>query len=75
MSTAAMAFSLYAVNEGMMDDVPVKKIVAFEAAMQAYLKSHSADLINQINETADFNDDIAAAMRKAIEAFKTNGAW
>jgi F-type H+-transporting ATPase subunit alpha len=75
MSTAAMAFSLFAVNESLMDDVPVKKVVAFEAAMQSYLKSNSADLINKINETADFNDDIAAEMRKAIEAFKANGAY
>jgi F-type H+/Na+-transporting ATPase subunit alpha len=75
MSTAAMAFSLFAVNESLMDDVPVKKVVAFEAAMQSYLKSNSAALIAKMNETADFNDDIAAEMRKAIEAFKANGTY
>jgi F-type H+-transporting ATPase subunit alpha len=75
MSTAEMAFSLYAVNEGFMDDVPVNKIVAFEAAMQAHLKSANADLISKINETADFNDEIAAEMKAAIEAFKANGVW
>jgi F-type H+/Na+-transporting ATPase subunit alpha len=53
----------------------VKKVVVFEAAMQSYLKSHSADLINKINETADYNDGIAAEMKAAIEAFKTNGAY
>lgn len=75
MSTAAMAFSLFAVNESMMDDVPVKKVVAFEAAMQSYLKSNYAALLARMNETADFNDDIAAEMRKAIEAFKANGTY
>ena len=75
MSTAAMAFSLFGVNEGLMDDVPVNKVVAFEAAMQSYLKSNSAALIAKINETGDFNDDIAAEMRKAIEAFKAKGSY
>jgi len=75
MSTAEMAFSLFAVNEGLMDDVDVNKIVSFEAAMQSHLKSANADLINRINETADFNDEIAAEMKAAIEAFKANGVW
>ncbi len=75
MSIAEMAFSLYAVNEGLMDDVPVNKIVAFEAAMQSHLKSANADLVSKINESADFNDEIAAEIKAAIEAFKANGVW
>jgi F-type H+-transporting ATPase subunit alpha len=75
MSTAEMAFSLFAVNEGLMDDVEVSKIVSFEAAMQSHLKSANADLMNRINETADYNDEIAAEMKAAIEAFKANGVW
>ncbi len=75
MSTAEMAFSLYAVDKGFMDDVPANKIVAFEAAMQSHLKSNNADLLAEINENADFNDDIAAKMSAAIEAFKANGVY
>lgn len=75
MSTAEMAFSLYAVDKGYMDDVPANKIVAFEAAMQSHLKSNNADLLAEINENADFNDDIAAKMSAAIEAFKANGVY
>jgi F-type H+-transporting ATPase subunit alpha len=58
-----------------MDDVEVSKIVSFEAAMQSHLKSANADLLNRINETADYNDEIAAEMKAAIEAFKANGVW
>jgi F-type H+-transporting ATPase subunit alpha len=75
MSIAEMAFSLYAVNEGLMDDVPVNKVVSFEAAMQSHLKSANADLVSRINESADFNDEIAAEIKAAIEAFKANGVW
>lgn len=75
MSVAEQAFSLFAANEGFLNDVDVTKVVAFEAAMQAYLKSNSADLIAKINDTGDYNDDIAAEMKAAIEAFKANGSY
>jgi F-type H+-transporting ATPase subunit alpha len=75
MSVAEQAFSLFAANEGFLDDVDVKKVVDFEAAMQAYLKSNEGDLLNKINETGDFNDEIAAAMKAAIEKFKATSTW
>ncbi len=75
MSVAEQAFSLFAANEGFLDDVEVKKVVDFEAAMQAYLKSSEADLVNKINETGDFSDEIAAAMKAAIEKFKSTSTW
>jgi len=75
LSVADMAMSLFAANEGLLDYVDVKKIVPFELAMHAYLQSNSADLMASINKTGDFNDDIAAQMTKAIEAFKANGVY
>ena len=75
LSIAEMGFSLFAANEGFLDDVDVKKIVEYEAAMIAYMKSNKADLIAQINETGDYNDEIAAAMKSALEDFKANGVY
>jgi F-type H+-transporting ATPase subunit alpha len=75
LSVAEMAFSLYAANEGYLKDVEVKKVVDFEAAMLAHLKSNNADLIAQINESGDYNDDIAAAMKSALDKFKANGVY
>jgi F-type H+-transporting ATPase subunit alpha len=75
MGVAEQAFSLFAANEGLLDDVEVKKIVDFEAAMQAYLKSNNAELVKQINESGDFNDEIADAMKAAIEKFKASSTW
>jgi len=75
MSVAEQAFSLFAANEGFLNDVEVNKVVAFEAAMQAYLKANNADLIAKINDTGDYNDDIAAEMKAAIEAFKSNSTY
>ena len=75
LSIAEMAFSLFAANEGYLDDVPAKKIVAFEDAMLAHVKSKNADLMAQINESGDYNDEIAAAMKAALDDFKANGVY
>src|SRR5690606_33005289 len=53
MSVAEMALSIYAVNEGFMDQVPVNKVVDFEAALQGFARSsHKADL-DAINAEPD----------------------
>jgi F-type H+-transporting ATPase subunit alpha len=75
MTVAEMAMSLYAANEGYLDDVVVNKIVDFEAAMLAHVRSVNADLIEKINTSGDYNDEIEAAMRAALDAFKANGAY
>ena len=75
LSIAEMGFSLFAANEGFLDDVDVKKVVEYEAAMLAYMKSNKAELIAQIDETGDYNDEIAAAMKSALDDFKANGVY
>ncbi len=75
LSVAEMAFSLFAANEGYLNDVPVNKVVDFEAAMLADVKSNQADLVAQINESGDYNDDIASAMKSALDNFKANGVY
>ena len=75
MSVAELAFSLYAANEGFLDDVDAKKVVDYEAAMQSYIRSEHPGLLDKINEKGDFNDEIAKEMTKVLEDFKTNGSW
>mgnify|MGYP005748492735 FL=1 len=75
LSTAEMGFSLFAANEGFLDDVEVSKVVDFEAALHSYINSNQKELVEKINATADFNDEIAASMRKALEDFKANHVW
>ena len=75
LSVAEMAFSLYAANEGFLDDVDAKKIVDFEAAMLSYLRSSEKELLDKINEKGDFNGEIESAMKKALETFKSKNTW
>ena len=75
LSIAEMATSLFAANEGFLDDVDANKIVDFEAALLSYMNSSQSALVNKINESGDWNDDIAAEMKAAIEDFKANNAF
>mgnify|MGYP001812315327 CR=1 FL=1 len=75
MSIAEMGFSLYAANEGYLDDIPANKVVDFEAAMLSYVRSECADLLSKINDSGDFNDEIAAEMTAALDNFKANNIW
>jgi F-type H+/Na+-transporting ATPase subunit alpha len=75
LSIAEMAVSLFAANEGFIDDVDVEKVGSFEAALLSNMKSNHADLMAKINETGGFDDEISSGMRSAIESFKTTGSW
>ncbi|MEW6647436.1 MAG: F0F1 ATP synthase subunit alpha [Pseudomonadota bacterium] len=75
MNVAQMAVSLFAANQGFLDDVAVNKVVDFEGALQSYMKAEQSELMAKINETGDYNSDIENALRDAIEKFKANGTW
>ncbi|MGB9670064.1 MAG: F0F1 ATP synthase subunit alpha [Halothiobacillaceae bacterium] len=75
LSVAEMALSLFAANEGYLDDVPVEKIGSFESALHAYAHSNAKDLMEAIGSDGNLNDDISAGLKKTLEAFKANGVW
>ncbi len=75
LTVAEIAFSLFAANEGLLDDIEVNKIVDFEAAMHAYLRSSHRGLLERLNKSGDYNDEIAAEMKGILEEFKQNNTW
>jgi F-type H+-transporting ATPase subunit alpha len=75
MSVAQMAVSLFAVNEGYLDDVDVKKVVDFERALQTFIKTTHGKLVKKINKTCDYNPEIEQGLHAALKDFKANQAW
>ncbi len=75
MTVAEMAVSLYVANEGFLDDIEVPKVRAFEDALQAYMRSSHADLMDTINREADYTDEISAGLKAAVQDFKANHTW
>mgnify|MGYP001454901582 CR=1 FL=1 len=75
MSVAEMGLSLFAVNEGYLDDIEVNKVVDFEQALQSHMKSQQSDLIEALNRDQAYDDDVADKLHAALKDFKTNGSW
>jgi F-type H+-transporting ATPase subunit alpha len=70
-----MALSIYAANEGYLDDVPMNKIAGFEAGLHQHLANAYGELQDKIVATGAWDKDIEATFRKIIEEFKTTGSW
>jgi len=75
LSVAEMSVSLFAVDQGYLDDVEIKRVVDFEHALHGYMRTSKAALMDKINAAPDYNDEIADSLRTAIEDFKANNTW
>ncbi|AMX03929.1 F0F1 ATP synthase subunit alpha [Microbulbifer thermotolerans] len=75
LSIAEMAVSVYAADKGYLKDVDVSKVLDFESALLAYMNSEHAELMEKVNSTGDYNDEIDAAFKAAIEKFVATGSW
>ncbi len=70
LSISLMGATLFAVNKGFMDDVDVKKVLAFEAGLHQFLKTSHAALLAKIEEKKALDKDAEAELQSAIVAFK-----
>ena len=72
---AQMALSIYAANEGYLDDVPMAQILPFEAGLHAHMANSFGELENSIVATGAWDKDIEAQFKRIISEFKTTGSW
>ena len=75
MRISEMALTLFAVNKGYMDDVDVKKALAFESALRSFINGKYAKLMESIDAEKDISADTEKALSAAIEEFKANAAY
>lgn len=75
LSVAQMAVSLFAANEGFLDDIAVNKVRDFEEGLQGYMKAEHAALLDRINASGDYDDEIQAALREAVTTYKNTHTW
>jgi F-type H+-transporting ATPase subunit alpha len=70
MSVANMAFSLFAVEKGYLDDVPLNNIVAFENNLQDFISSSHSDVLNTVNEKCTYDKEVEASFHEIMKEFK-----
>lgn len=69
------AVMLFAVTKGMLDDVEVEKIRAFELGFYAYLNTKHKKLVQTLAATPTFTESVTAELTKAVEVFKKTGSY
>ena len=75
LSVADMAMSLFAANEGYLDDVDIEKIIAFEKSLHEFANSKHKELIDEINKSLDYDEKVAAKMKSVLDGFKDEGVF
>ena len=75
MSVAEMAVSLFAAENGYLDEIPVEKIQAYEHALMQYMHSDHQELLDKVNERGAYDDEVQQGFTAALTAFRDKGAW
>ena len=72
LSVAEMAISLFAADKGYLDDVNVENIVDFESELMSFMNNQNKDLLDKVNDSGDYNEEIETAFTAALDDFKAN---
>ena len=61
---------IYAGTTGLLDDLPVSSLKAFEEDLYKFVEQKHPDIFKEIIDKKTLGDDLKARMTKAVEAFK-----
>ena len=75
LSVAEMGIMVFAADKGFLKEITVEKIGDFETALLSYMNSEHKDLMDAINVSGDYNDDIEATFDKAMKKFISTQTW
>jgi len=70
-----LAVSLFAANNGYLDDLEIAQVLPFEKGLREVLKTSHGALIGRIEETKDLSKDDEAALHAVLKDFKKTGAY
>ena len=70
LSLANEVVILFAVNEGLMEDVQIENVGAFQEQLLRYVAGSHPEILTAIDDTKDLSDDLSANLTKAINDFK-----
>ena len=70
MEVEEQVFIIWAVSNGLGDDIEVSDLKRFEAELVKFAKEAHPGVLNTIREKRSIDDDLTKSMREAIEDFK-----
>jgi F-type H+-transporting ATPase subunit alpha len=70
-----MALTLFAVNNGYLDDIEVAKALDAERALREHMRSKYASLVKTIEDTPKLTKEVEAQLHEVVKDFKKTGAF
>ena len=72
LNTAEMALTLWAINNGSYEDVPVSKALAFEAEFLGHVRTQNPAVLEAINTSGAMSDENEKVLTEAMKTFKAS---
>ena len=72
LNTAEMALTLWAINNGSYNDIPVSKALAFEAEFLNFVRTQYPQVLTDINESGVMSDKSEQVLAEAMKSFKVS---
>jgi F-type H+-transporting ATPase subunit alpha len=66
---------IWAVTNGLCDEVPVEQMLAWEKNFHEYMADKGADVLHAIRQSGKLEDDTVEAMRGLVKQYNASGAW
>jgi F-type H+-transporting ATPase subunit alpha len=70
LSVGLQVASIYAVNNGYLDEVAVPNVVAWEKALHTYMNASHRELISSLNK--DWSEDLEGKLKDALKLHNEN---
>lgn len=69
MSVAAMAVSLFLIDKGFLEKIPLNKVIRFEELVQKHFQEQHQDILQEINKNPVLTDEMSTKLQKVIDGF------
>lgn len=75
LSVAEIAMSLFILDQGYLDDVPIEEVCAFEHALHIYMRDKYPQVIEQVNKQPDTSEETLNKLKEIVLEFKKTQTW
>ena len=75
LSVSEMGISLFAVEKGYLDDMPIDEITRFEAVLHQFSNDQYGDFMSSVNISGAYNDEISDKLSEIVTQCKATQTW
>jgi F-type H+-transporting ATPase subunit alpha len=75
LTVAEIAMSLFVLDQGYLDDVPIEEVPAFEHALHMFMRDKYQSVIDQVNKNPDTSEENLNKLKDIVLEFKKTQTW